>query len=299
MGASSTERPGELVRGRSIPGEGRGSEPFPGEDVTWVQAVVLALVQGVTEFLPISSSAHLVLTSQWLGWPDQGLTFDMAVHGGSLLAICAVVRTELVAMVRAFLAPDRGGGAADRRLALQLLLATAPVAVVGWLAADFVERGLRQAWVIGLTSIVFGLLLGWADRRAGSAESDFRDLAWGTVLAIGMAQALAVVPGTSRSGVTMTAALAIGLARPAAARLSFLLAVPVMLLVGIKSGLDLAAAPGDGPGLGMVALAFVVSAVSAYFAARWLLGWLERRRMRPFVAYRVILGVGILISYVI
>lgn len=263
--------------------------------MSWLQAVVLALVQGLTEFLPISSSAHLVLTSQWLGWEDQGLTFDMAVHGGSLVAICAVVRTEIGSLLRGLstLRP----AATDRRLALQVLVATLPVAVVGLLMAGVVERSLREAWIIALTSILFGLLLGWADRRAGAASDSVYGLAWSAVLVVGLAQALAVVPGTSRSGVTMTAALALGVARPAAARLSFLLAVPVMSLVAARSALDLAVAPMDGPPVLLVGVAFAVSAVSAYAAARWLLAWLEGRGMTPFVVYRVILGVGILVWY--
>ncbi|MDX1645243.1 MAG: undecaprenyl-diphosphate phosphatase [Thermoanaerobaculia bacterium] len=261
--------------------------------MTWLQATILALVQGVTEFLPISSSAHLVLTSRWLGWEDQGLTFDMAVHAGSLVAICAVVRGELGAVVRAVATPRRRSP--ERRLAVALVVATIPVAVVGLLGAGWVERSLRQEWVIGLTSILFGLLLGWADRRAGTTAVALEDLSWKAIVLIGLAQAVAVVPGTSRSGVTMTAALALGLSRPGAARLSFLLAVPVMALVALKSALDVAVRPVGAAAPHLVAVGFVVAGVAAYAAARWLLGWLERADMRPFVAYRVILGVGILV----
>lgn len=255
----------------------------------------MALVQGLTEFLPISSSAHLVLTSRWLGWEDQGLAFDMAVHAGSLVAICAVVRRELGAMARALARPLRRSP--DRRLALQLVVATLPVAAVGLVAADRVDEALREVWVIALTSILFGLLLGWADRLAGRFPGGLLDISWGAIVLIGLAQALAVVPGTSRSGVTMTVALALGLSRPIAARLSFLLAVPVMGLVAVHSAVDLVVRPPGSPDPRLVVLGFAVSALTAYAAARWLLAWLARSDMRPFVVYRVILGAGILIWY--
>lgn len=258
-----------------------------------VQAAVLGLVQGITEFVPVSSSAHLILTSYLLGWEDQGLAFDMAVHAGSLLALLAYLRRDLGRVVAAMLPGSSLASPADRRLGWQLLVATVPVAVAGLLLQGSVEAHLRTPRVVAVALIVFGLLL-WIADRLGDGARRIETLSWAAAMTIGLAQVLAIVPGTSRSGVTMTAALALGLARTEAARFSFLLAVPVLSLVAGKALLDLAAGGGDGMSGAAIATGFVVSAVAAYAAVAWLLRWLNTRGMTPFTVYRVILGVGIL-----
>ena len=252
--------------------------------------MVLGIVQGVTEFLPISSSAHLILTSQLLGWPDQGLGFDMAANTGSLVAVIVCFAGEWKRLLAGAVG-GRGGDPEARRLLAMLVVATLPVAVAGLLVQELVAAGGRQVGLIAATSIGFGLLLGWADRRRGG-RGNLAGLGWLGAIAIGAAQALSLLPGTSRAGVTMTAGLALGLSRPAAVRFSFLLAAPVGLLVGAKNVLDLAASGLDGGPEIVVGL--VVSGVSAYFAIRWLLGWVRRRDLMGFVAYRVILGLVLL-----
>ncbi len=256
-----------------------------------LQAIALGLVQGVTEFLPISSSAHLILTSHWLGWRDQGLSFDMAVHFGSLVAVILFFRREVAAALRlGSREPDVPGA---RRLATAVAIGTVPAAVAGLLARPLVATTGREPLLIATTSILFGLLLWWADRRTdghlGLGDVDAR-----LALVIGCAQALALVPGTSRAGITLTAALFLGFGREAAARFSFLLAIPIGLLVGAWRGLDLLTGNGGGPGGAALAAGFVAAGVSAYLVIGWLLAWVRRQRLTVFVVYRVLLGLLIL-----
>ena len=261
-----------------------------------LQAAVLGLIQGITEFVPVSSSAHLILTSYLLGWEDQGLVFDMVVHAGSLLALVAVLRHDLGRILRAMLLGEGETWRDDRRLGWQLVVGTLPVALLGLLLQGWVEQHLRSPAVVGVALIVFGLLL-WLVDRWGSGGGRIYSLSWLAVLLIGAAQALAMIPGTSRSGITMTVALALGLARTEAARFSFLLAVPVLTLVAAKTVLDLFSDGVEAPPVGALVCGFLVSAVAAYLAVGWLLRWLRTRSMAPFAVYRVILGFGILMLY--
>lgn len=268
--------------------------------MTVLQALVLALVQGITEFLPISSSAHLILTPYLFGWRDQGLVFDVATNTGTLAAVMLYLRRDLGELGRATWGELRGrpGGTVDgvpaRTMALALVVGTVPVAVAGLLIDDWVETAGRSALVIAVTSIVFGLALGWAD-RAGAKGRDLALLTLRDAALVGLAQAVALVPGTSRSGITMTAALALGYARPAAARFSFLLAIPVGLLVTGWDAVKLVAGDGAGrPGWLPLAVGMIASAVSAYVVIGALLAWLRRQTMTPFVVYRLVLGVLLL-----
>lgn len=258
--------------------------------MSWQQAVVLGIIQGVTEFLPISSSAHLILTSQLLGWPDQGLAFDMAANTGSLVAVIVCFAGDW----RRLLAGAVGWPTADpgsRRQLGMLALATVPVAVAGLFLQSQIAVGARQIGLIAATSILFGLALGWADRRR-QGGLDLASCGWIAAVLVGLAQALSLVPGTSRAGVTITAGLLVGLARPAAVRFAFLLAVPVGLLVGAKNVADLVGAGGEWGA--EIAIGFLVSGLSAYIAIRWLLHWVRRHNLTGFVVYRVILGLALL-----
>ena len=261
-----------------------------------LRAALLGLVQGVTEFLPISSSAHLIVVSYFLGWEDQGLHFDMAAHAGSLLAVIVYFRQDLWRLVKAALGSIGSESAPDpqsARLAWQLLAATVPVAIVGFLLQDVMASWARRVLLIAVVTIVFGLLLGWADKRhrpwRGLEGLDMR-----SVLGIGLAQALALIPGTSRSGITITAGLVAGLSRQNAAHFSFLLAVPVGLLVGAKDLFDLLRGSYPSTEWPALAIGFAVSAVSAYVAIYWLLAWVRRQNLIVFVVYRVIQGLWII-----
>ncbi|MGF1693048.1 undecaprenyl-diphosphate phosphatase [Photobacterium kagoshimensis] len=256
------------------------------------EAFVLALIQGLTEFLPISSSAHLILPSQVLGWDDQGLAFDVAVHVGTLAAVVLYFRKEVVSLLSAWVGSIfKRQHSAESKLAWMIALATIPACIFGLLMKDFIELYLRSAWVIACTTIIFGLLLWWVDKRATQQVSE-EQTSWKQALFIGLAQAAAIIPGTSRSGATMTAALHLGFTREAAARFSFLMSIPIILLAGSYLTLKLvtSGAPIDVSGLG---IGLAVSFVSAYACIHVFLKLVTRLGMLPFVIYRLLLGVGL------
>ncbi len=259
--------------------------------MTWAQAIILGLIQGVTEFLPISSSAHLILLPFVLGWEEHGLRFDVVTNAGTLSAAVVSFRRALAAARRQMLAGP--AATAQPGLARGVLLASVPILVVGLLFYDWFATVARQPVLIAAMSIAFGVVLWWAD-RAARHERVVGDLTWRDCLWIGAAQALALVPGTSRSGITITAGLFLGLERSAAARFSFLLAIPVGVLALVKDAVDLARG-GLGAGeLAPLAIGFVTAAVSAYLVIGWLLAWLRRQDLTLFVIYRVVLGLVIL-----
>lgn len=259
-----------------------------------IQIIVLALIQGLTEFLPISSSAHLILPAEVLGWPDQGLAFDVAVHFGSLIAVVFYFRGEVWALLRDGLGGlvSRPGTNAnqwtdDGRLAWLIVLATIPAGLAGLAFKGFIETHLRSAGVIAATTIGFGLLLWWADVRAARTK-DLAQLNWKSALAIGAAQALALIPGTSRSGITMTAGLMLGMKREAAARFSFLMSIPIIALSALLLTFELLAE--DSVPWGDILLGTVLSFVSAYLCIHFFLKFISRIGMAPFAIYRLLLG---------
>lgn len=258
--------------------------------MTLLQVVVLALIQGVSEFLPVSSSAHLVLASRFLSWSDQGLAFDAAVHAGTLAAVLVYFRRDLAELLSEGL--RQGGDPGQRRLLKALAVATVPALIVGALAADWIEIWLRSPLLIASTTIVFGLALWLADAR-GRRRADAESLSVRSALLIGLAQVLALIPGTSRSGVTITAGLALGLTREEAARFSFLLSIPIIVAAGgwgFVSGL----ADGGSFEFGRFALAALIAGVVAWVSIAAFLAWLKRFGMLPFVVYRLLLGAALL-----
>ena len=259
-----------------------------------VQSIVLAIVQGLTEFLPISSSGHLILVPRLLGWPDQGLAFDVAVHVGTLAAVVAYFRHDLVDIGRAWLASLRGQPSADARLGWAVLLGTLPAGLAGLLFGDFIEASLRSPMIIAATTAGFGALLWLADVQ-GRRVRDEHSITWRDIVIIGSAQALALIPGTSRSGITMTAALALGLTREGAARFSFLLSIPVIVLAGLVQTRKLVTSDVAVDWAGLT-IGTVVSAVSAYLCIRWFLAFLERVGMAPFAIYRFVLAAVIVLA---
>ncbi len=250
----------------------------------------LALVQGLTEFLPVSSSAHLILVPQLLGWPDQGLDFDVAVHLGTLIAVVAYFRHDIVTLFLAWVASiTKRIMTPEARLAWGVILGTIPAGLVGLAFKDYIEVYLRSPMVIAVTTIIFGLLLWLADRRARLERSEL-SLTWQDFLVIGGAQAIALIPGTSRSGITITAGLLLGLTREAAARYSFLLSIPIIVLSGLSVTQDLVstAIPVDWTAL---SLGTAIAAVSAFVCIHYFLAVINRMGMTPFVIYRLFLGV--------
>ena len=258
------------------------------------QLLTLAIVQGLTEFLPISSSAHLILVPRLFGWPDQGLAFDVAVHIGSLLAVVVYFRRDIAALLLDWLASCRvRHEVGQSRLAWGVLIGTIPAAGAGLLLNDWIETALRSPLVIAATTIGFGLLLWLADTR-GQRNRNENSLSWRDILLIGAAQALALVPGTSRSGITMTAALALGLTREAAARFSFLLAIPLISLAGAYKTLQLVQQSEVAIDWVTLSWGIALSATAAWLCIHLFLSWIARSSMLPFVIYRLLLG-GVLL----
>ena len=258
--------------------------------MTYLQGVVLGLVQGLTEFLPVSSSGHLILVPRLFGWPDQGLAVDAALHLGTLAALLAYFRRELSALVT---------GALSRRLAAIVALATVPGAVAGLVFGRLIETRLRWPLLIAVTTAGWALVMWAADLRASrpvSARGEpLERVTWGQGLAVGCTQALALVPGTSRSGITITTALFAGLDRATAARFSFLLGIPITAGAGLKKALDLWRAGLPAGDAGPLAAALLVSFLSGWLAVWFLVGYLRTRSLAPFVIYRLLLALAIVL----
>ena len=260
------------------------------------QIIILALLQGLTEFLPISSSAHLILTPMATGWTDQGLAFDVAVHVGTLSAVVFYFRKDLKAMSRDwFSSVYTRRQVGESRLAWAVLMGTIPVGLCGLLFHDFISNELRSPLVIASTTIGFGLLLGWADWKGRRLRNE-HSLNAGNVLFIGVAQALALIPGTSRSGITMTAGLMLGLTREAATRFSFLLSIPVIVLSGGLETVKLLQA-NVSPDWQALLIGTLLSAVAAYLCIHLFLKFITRMGMWPFVVYRLLLGTALLVVF--
>ncbi|MEO5345028.1 MAG: undecaprenyl-diphosphate phosphatase [Magnetococcus sp. YQC-9] len=258
-------------------------------------SIILGIVQGLTEFLPISSSAHLILVPKLLGWEDQGLMFDIAANTGSLVAVLAYFRHDLIKLTVGFVRTLRPGGFTDNRdgrLAWALGWATIPIGLAGLTLKPFIETELRGLAVISSTALFFGALLWLADRR-GQRLRGIDQLTWKDAVLIGIGQMFALIPGTSRSGVTMTTALFIGFTREAAARFSFLMAVPVGILAAILEFRELFhLSPSLSEWLFM-GLGLAVSGISAFAVIHWLMAWLRHQSLVPFAIYRIVLGLVI------
>lgn len=263
-----------------------------------LQALILAFIQGLTEFLPISSSAHLILPAQLLGWKDQGLAFDMVVHLGTLVAVMSYFRQDLRDMLL-----GSWQGMRERhlnpplRLGLLVVLATVPAVVAGLAGRHWIETLFRQETIIiASTTVIFGLLLGISE-KTGSHQRTLADLGFAAALLIGCFQMLALIPGTSRSGITMTAALLLGFTRTEAARFSFLMSIPVIAGACLLMLLDLLDKDGAVP-WGVLGVAFITSTVIAYCTIHFFLRLLDRLGMMPFVIYRLVLGLVLFVFFV-
>jgi len=254
------------------------------------EAVVLGIVQGLTEFLPVSSSAHLYLVPRLLGWQYGGMAFDVALHWGTLLALLAAFWSDWLALFRdAFSGPDAERKTARSTL-LKIVVACVPAAVIGWIFQDFIATRLRSLPLQAAMLAIFGFLLWWVDRARPPGREE-RNPSWGASMTMGLAQTLALVPGVSRSGITITAGRTAGMSRVSAARFSFLLATPITFGAGI---VELRHMP-NGIAPGTLLLGVVTAAVTGFFAIRGLIRWLGRAGFAFFFAYRLALAVLVLI----
>lgn len=253
------------------------------------QAVVLAAIQGLTEFLPVSSSGHLVLPQTLFGWADQGLAFDVAVHVGSLLAVLWYFRSEVTSILKDWFASLLGGQQSENsRMGWMVIVATIPAVLAGLIFNDFIELNLRTGYVLATTTLVFGVILGAADRYSRHSKN-LADIGLRIALIIGFAQAIALIPGTSRSGITITAALILGLNRSDSARFSFLLSMPIIAAAGSYKLLELIQSSVAVP-WGLLFIGLIVSALTAYACIHVFMRWVERVGMMPFAIYRVALA---------
>jgi len=274
--------------------------------VSYIQALILGLLQGLTEFLPISSSAHIEVLGRLLQWGDPGAAFTAIIQLGTEAAVTIYFWRDIVRIItKWFRQWGRGNGVTmrdpDVRLGWLVILGTIPIGVVGLLAKDWIESEFRSLWLVALVLILFGVLLWLADvlgRRVKPLETmTYRDGIW-----VGIAQVLALVPGVSRSGATTGMALALGYTRPAAARYSFLIAIPAVWLSGLFELVN--ALKGDTGttggqvlelGWGETALATVVAFVIGYAVVAWFMRWISTRTFLPFILYRIALGIVLLV----
>lgn len=260
--------------------------------------ILLALIQGLTEFLPVSSSAHLILPAQVLGWQDQGPLIDVMAHFGTLFAVLLYFRRDVGTVLLGLVDLLQRKLNVGSVLALNLILATPPALVIG-AALHFsgIDEMLRSPLLIACTFIVFGIILWLADIK-GSRDRSMDTMTWKNAVNMGLAQTLALIPGTSRSGITMTAALAMGFTRAESARFSMLMSVPIIAVGGVFSMIKLAGAEGGAAGLSDGLIVAALSFVTAYAAIAVFMRWVTKIGMFPFMVYRVVAGLALL-SYVV
>lgn len=271
--------------------------------MNFIHAIILGLIQGATEFIPVSSSGHLVLFPWLLGWPAPGLLFDTVVHWGTLIALLAVFWRDLWRLAKAWLLSLRGRAspslpgeavATDARLAWWIIVGTMPAALIGWLFEDWFEAlfatpGAAAAFLL-LTAVILTTSERWGRRDKPLSRMTLAD-----ALLIGLAQAAAIAPGISRSGATIAMGLARGLQRDSAARYSFLLSTPIIFGAGLFKLLDLFGASGDGGQLPVLIVGFLTAAAGGYGCIRFLLRYLRRGRLYLFALYCAVVGVTALL----
>jgi len=269
--------------------------------MTVLQAIILGFIQGLTEFLPVSSSGHLILVPEFFGWPLQDLAFDIVVHLGTLVAVLVVLRRDIKKLIRAFFSKT---SSPERSLAWMLIVSTIPVLAVANFASDLIEGTLRTPVVVVVSLVLWAIVLGAADvvsqriprgfspvlnRDAAKAARKIQDIKWWQAIVIGLAQILALIPGTSRSGITITAGLFSGIDRKTAARWSFLLSVPAIGAAGAKSLLDLSSGSVNIEFAPLLA-GFIMAMISGALAIKFLLALVSRISYWPFVFYRILLA---------
>ncbi|MDP2232135.1 MAG: undecaprenyl-diphosphatase UppP [Actinomycetota bacterium] len=257
-----------------------------------LRSLVLGVVQGLAEFLPVSSSGHLRLFQEVLGWQEFGVAFDVMLHLATLLAVALYFWRDIVNMASAVLSrnPERS---ADRRLAWLVIIATVPTGIIGILGNSWFET--VPMIYVGVAFLITAAVLTAADRLSNLSLHAATNLSWTQAILVGVAQGIAIMPGISRSGATMAAGLGLGLDREQAARYSFLLSFPIILLAGAKKGLDVIGGSASMPSLMVSAVGFVAAAVTGYVAITGLMRFLRKHTFLPFAVYTAALGIAVII----
>jgi undecaprenyl-diphosphatase len=265
--------------------------------VSLLEAIVLGVAQGLTEFLPISSTAHLRIIPAFAGWPDPGAAFTAVTQLGTMTAVLLYFREDLIRISRAWLGSLRDPAIRrelDARIGWYIVLGTVPIGIFGVLFKDQIETGARDLYLIGVALIVLGLILLVAE-KVGKRDRSIEQIRTKDGFAVGMAQALALIPGVSRSGATITAGLFMGLDRTAAARFSFLLSIPAVVLSGLlELGSILSGEEGESTSAFGLVIATLLAFITGYASIAFLLRYLVNHSTGIFVAYRVVLGAVVL-----
>jgi len=260
--------------------------------MTLINIIIISIIQGLTEFLPVSSSGHLIFIPKLLNLPDQGITMDLALHLGTLLAVFVYYRKDIGQMILAFLFWKDKERVIHRKLGLYIILATIPAVILGLLMHILLPEGLRDIRIIITTTILFGILMGFADKYSPQ-EKDLSKITAKSALKIGLAQVLAFIPGTSRSGITMTMARFLGFNREDSARFSFLLSIPAIAGAGCFAILDFLESGDAQMGIDMLT-AIILSFIVGLFAIYIMIKWIKKYGLMPFVIYRLVLGFGLI-----
>ena len=265
------------------------------EPIGWLEAVILGVVQGLTEFLPISSSAHVLIVSQLFGWGDPGAAFTAVTQIGTEIAVLIYFRRDLARILSTWFVSLRRPevrGSIDARMGWYVIIGTLPIAILGFTFAPVIETAARNLWLVATVLIVFGIVLGLVDRW-GAKTKALEALNAKDGLLFGFGQALALIPGVSRSGATISVGLAMGYSRSAATRYAFLLAIPAVLASGLyeatKIGSDVNVQ------WGQTILATIIALTIGYLVIAWLIRWVSTHSFLPFVIYRVVLGSVLLV----
>lgn len=264
-----------------------------GAPIGWLEAIILGLIQGLTEFLPVSSSAHVLIVSQLFGWQDPGAAFTAVIQIGTEAAVLVYFRKDLIRIVRAWgRSFGSGPGTPESRLGWYIIIGTIPIVILGVTFTKQIETAARNLWLVAIVLIVFGLLLGLVD-RFGRKERTLAEMRTRDGIVLGLGQALALIPGVSRSGATITTGLALGYTREAATRYAFLLAIPAVLGAGFYE-LSKIGSPTSVP-WGPTIAATIISFLVGYAVIAWLLRYISTHSFTPFVIYRVALGTLVLV----
>ncbi len=263
--------------------------------ISWFEAIVLGVVQGLTEFLPISSSAHILIVSQLFGWEDPGAAFTAVSQIGTEMAVILYFRKDIwriiTTWVKSLYAPDLRRHI-DARMGWYVIIGTIPIAAMGLLFQDQIETVARNLWLVSFTLIFFGIILGVAD-RVGKKTQELEDLNVRDGVLFGIGQAFALIPGVSRSGATISMGLFLGYTREAATRYAFLLAIPAVMASGLYETSKIGEGPS--PEWGPTILATVIAFVIGYLVIAWLIKYISANSYMPFVIYRIVLGILVLI----
>jgi undecaprenyl-diphosphatase len=263
--------------------------------VSWFEAVVLGIVQGLTEFLPISSTAHLRIVPEIFGWGDPGAAFTAVIQLGTMAAVLAYFWREIVAIVSAWvrsLVKPELRGSLEARTGWYVIVGTVPILVLGFLFRDQIRDQARNLWVIAIAMVVVAVVL-WVADRVGQRRKELRQLSIGDGLVYGLAQSTALVPGVSRSGATISAGLYLNYTREAATRYSFLLSIPAVVASGLFEALDIG--KGSGVAWGPTIVAAVAAFIVGYAVIAWLLRYVATHSFLPFVLYRLAVGIVLLV----